>query len=79
MIANRRTFWENNGQITRHVTIPAHDVAGRSAPPPAVHPKPWRTSDLSASGARFGCTAGGAGQVRNSASGKERFLRGGIT
>jgi len=24
VIANRRTFWENNGQITRHVTIPAH-------------------------------------------------------
>src|SRR4051812_1530570 len=22
-IANRRTFWENNGEITRHVTIPA--------------------------------------------------------
>ena len=24
VIANRRTFWENNGQITRHVTIPEH-------------------------------------------------------
>jgi DMSO/TMAO reductase YedYZ molybdopterin-dependent catalytic subunit len=24
VIANRRTFWENNGQITRHVTIAAH-------------------------------------------------------
>jgi len=24
IIANRRTFWENNGQITRHVVIPAH-------------------------------------------------------
>jgi len=24
VIANRRTFWENNGQITRHVTIPGH-------------------------------------------------------
>jgi DMSO/TMAO reductase YedYZ molybdopterin-dependent catalytic subunit len=23
VIANRRTFWENNGHITRHVTIPA--------------------------------------------------------
>ena len=23
-ITNRRTFWENNGQITRHVRIPAH-------------------------------------------------------
>jgi DMSO/TMAO reductase YedYZ molybdopterin-dependent catalytic subunit len=23
VIANRRTYWENNGQITRHITIPA--------------------------------------------------------
>ena len=36
VIANKQTYWESNGQITRHVASPSavEVVAGFSSPPP---------------------------------------------